>query len=302
MIAALALVVTSTLASGAAAVEEAWCVRARALLDDAPTSGDAALARFDQAAAELFAPSPAVVARARAVIDEEADFTQAFAVLSTVAAEACAAHIAVDAPASAAQVSELLASDPRFAGVRRGDDLLDRLRHRFFLWLSQLLETEGMQRFAGGTRTVFFVALAAVALFLSVRVALRLRRRDAEPDASAARIEAARAQAFAMLRAQAAASLARQDARGALLAGERALLARVGEHDARAVRPARTHREIVAELAPPIAQAVAPALGAFDVALFAKDATVDEAARFLGMVDEAAARVTAAASPPARPA
>lgn len=302
MIAALALVMTTTLASGAAAVEEAWCARGRALLDGAPTSGDAALARFDQAAAELFAPGSAVVARARSVFGEDADFTQAFAVLSAATAEACAARSDVDPAVSAARVSELMANDARFAGVRRGDDLLDRLRHRFFMWLSRLLETEGMQRFAGGTRTVFFAALAAVALFFSVRVALRLRRRDVEPGASAARIEAARAQAFALLRAQAAASLERRDARGALLAGERALLARVGEHDARAVRPARTHREIVADLSPAIAQAVAPALGAFDVALFARDATVDDAARFLGLVDEAAARVSAAASMPARPA
>ncbi|OGQ18774.1 MAG: hypothetical protein A2138_27670 [Deltaproteobacteria bacterium RBG_16_71_12] len=193
---------------------------------------------------------------------------------------------------------ELIARDARFAGVRRGDDLFDRLRHTLFLWLTKLLETEGMQRFAGGTRTIFFAALVVVALVLALRVALRLRRRAARGVSPPASLEATRVEAFTALRAAAEARLRGQDARGALLLGARALLVRVGELDARAARAARTHREVLAGLAPPVASAVAPALGAFERALFADEATVAQAGRFLALVDDAAARVAAAPSAP----
>ena len=64
---------------------------------------------------------------------------------------------------------------------------------------------------------------------------------------------------------------------------------------------ARTHREIVTDLAPPIARLVAPALGAFDTAIFAKDATLEDATRFLALVDDAAAQVPATAGALVRP-
>ena len=283
-------------AGGPADVDAAWCTRAHQLMVDAPSTGPTALARFDEASAALLEPGSPVAARARAVVGAEGDFGAAFSVLAAVVDEACAPRSDADAAAVSAQVRELIAQDARFAGVRRGDDVLDRLRHKLFLWLSQLFESEGMQRFAGSTRTIFFAALAAAALALAVRVARRLRRRSAASASSPSPVEAARAEAFATLRSQAAACLAQGDARGALLAGARALLVRVGERDPRAVRAARTHREILAGLARPVATAVAPALGAFERALFANAGTVDDATRFLALVDDAAARITALAA------
>ena len=280
--------------AAAPAADRAWCERAREQIGGAPAQGEAALTRFEAVAGELFPAGAPVVARARAIIGDEGDFGAAFTVLATAADEACAPQSAADATASAARVKALVASDPRFAGVRRGDDWLDRLRHRVFLWLGRLFESEGMQRFAGGTRVIFFVGLGAVAVALAVRVVRRLRRRHPEPGADEARLEAARAEAFAAMRAQAAASLKRGDARGALLAGERALRARIGEQERDAVRAARTHRELLTALTPPLARVVAPALRAFDLALFSRNATVEDAAGFLKLVDDAEAGVRAA--------
>lgn len=290
----MSVVVVLLALAAAPGADDAWCARARGGIVGAPATGEAALTRFEAVVGELFPTGSPVVARARAVIGDEGDFGAAFAVLATAADEACAPLDAADATAAAARVKDLVASDPRFAGVRRGDDWLDRLRHRFFLWLGRLFESEGMQRFAGSTRVIFFVGLGAVALALAVRVVRRLRRREPDTLAAQAHLEAARAEAFAVLRAQAGACLSRADARGALLAGERALRARIGEREGHAVRAARTHREILAELTPPLAQAVAPALRAFDLALFSRDATVDDAAGFLKLVDDAEAGVRAA--------
>lgn len=278
-------------------ISAAWCARAEQLIVDAPVTGPTALARFDESGA-LFEPGSPVTARARAVVGADGDFGAALSVLAAAAAEACAPTSDVDGAAAAASVRELIARDARFAGVRRGDDLLDRLRHKLFLWLTQLFETEGMQRFAGGTRTLFFAALVVVALVVALRVALRLRRRAATPASPSSSVEAARAEAFSALRADAEERLRRQDARGALMVGARALLVRVGEQDARAARAARTHREVLAGLAPPVASAVAPALGAFERALFAEEATVAQAGRFLALVDDAAAHVGALPAPP----
>lgn len=60
------------------------------------------------------------------------------------------------------------------------------------------------------------------------------------------------------------------------------------------MRAARTHREILTELTPPLARVVAPALRAFDLALFSRNATVEDAAGFLKLVDDAEAGVRAA--------
>ncbi|MCC7074115.1 MAG: hypothetical protein IT383_22590 [Deltaproteobacteria bacterium] len=283
----------------AAPLDEAWCARAEQLLADVPTDGAAQAARFDEAAA-LFEPASPVVARARVVIGSDGDERVAFAVLVAAAAESCAPVAEGDAATTAAALKSAVDGDARFAGVRRGDDLFDRLRHKLFLWLASFLETEGMQRFAGSTRTLFFMGLAIVAALLGVRVALRLQRRRAAGSATPIAIEAARIEAFEALRADAGARLRVGDARGALLAGARALLVRVGEREAHATRAASTHREVLAALAPAVATAVAPALAAFERAVFAGEATHEHATAFLALVDDAAARLGAPPSPGAR--
>ncbi|MBI1946948.1 MAG: hypothetical protein HYS27_14725 [Deltaproteobacteria bacterium] len=288
-----------TIAPEAAPVEQDWCVRAHALIADAPSVGPTALTRFTEASTALFEAGSPVAARARAVVGADGDFGAAFSVLAAAAAEACAPGSDDDAALAAASVRELIARDARFAGVRRGDDLLDRLRHKVFLWLSQLLETEGMQRFAGSTRSVFFAALLVVAALLALRVVRRLRRRAALAMPAPGVNDPKRLEAFAALRAEAEQRLRERDARGALLVGARALLVRVGEQDASATRAARTHREVLAGLAPPVADAVAPALGAFERALFAEEATLERAGRFLALVDAAALSVGASTAGPA---
>ena len=281
------LSVLATALVAAAPVDDAWCARAERVLAAVPAAGAEVAARFDETTA-LFEPTSPVVARARALVGPDDDYLAAFAVLATAAGESCGPVVEDDAARTAALLKDAVGADPRFAGVRRGDDLFDRLRHKVFMWLASLLETEGMQRFAGSTRTVFFTALAVVALVLAVRVMRRMRKRGRARASTLLTVDAARREAFAALRAVAGERLRVGDARGALLTGARALLVRVGERDERATRAAFTHREILATLAPAVTTVVTPALVAFERALFAGEATLDDATGFLALVDEAA--------------
>lgn len=281
------------------AAPPAWCARATELAATAPDAADAP-ARLEEAAGLLPVEATTVLAQVRNLAGEEGTLERSFAVLRLAVDDSCAgAPSGVDAASLAAGVRALIAADERFGGVRKGDDVIDRFLHKVWLALARLLESEGMRRYAGSARVIYFLVLLGVFSFIGARVVAALwrsRTRQDEQVAPAA-AEALRRKAFAAWRADAAQALARGDARAALRAGQAALLARVGELVAGAVTPARTHREIVARLDARVAEVVSPALLVFDAAYFGKDAGLDDAARFLAEIDGAEARLPAMRAP-----
>ena len=191
---------------------------------------------------------------------------------------------------------EQLATDPRFVGLRHDDDLSDQLLDRIGAWLERLLESDAMVAFSEQTRTIYLTGLAVVAVIVAWRI--RRRRRPVHADADdivAGRRDVARARAFQALRDEGAA-LVQSDPRAALLRLRQALLARLGEVDVDAARPARTASEIIARLAATSATTsttVTPALRLFDERFYGGDVDVEAATILLGLVDDAAAVLAA---------
>jgi hypothetical protein len=283
----------------------AFCARAEALAQT-PPEAPGALAALEEALLLLPSTAAPVVGRARSLAGAEGSLASSFAVLRLAVEDGCAAR-AGDPAALAATADELMKGDPRFGGVREGDDFVDRLKHKLALFLARLFESEGMQQFSSSARVGFLVVLAVVAGVAAARVLVALRRdRAAAQTRTAAATEVTRRRAFSSWRQEAAAALAAGEARAALRAGQSALLARLGELDdesaRRAVSPARTHREILARLDAAAAAIVAPPLRLFDACFFGKDASVDDAARFLAEVDAAERLIRARAeTPPGAP-
>ncbi|MBM4279624.1 MAG: DUF4129 domain-containing protein [Deltaproteobacteria bacterium] len=245
----------------------------------------------------LAALPPAVAQRARDDQGRDGRRGAAFDAARTAVHFACAASGVADARAD---IRRLLA-DPRFAGVRADEDALDRLLDRLWRFLEELLESEVMQSFAHNTRTLYLAALATVAAVVGVRLARRQRRAGSSAGrVDVVRVERERARAFDSWRTEALQTLEVDPRRAALLL-RAALLARVGEVDAEAVRPSRTSSEILARLRPRVAPAVAPAiataLALFDALFYGGDVDGAATRRLLAAVDDAVTRIDGAARP-----
>ncbi len=283
--------VAASPAAGSSPAEAApWCARAEALAAE----GADDMHKLDEVLALLPADAAPVTARARELAGDEGSLGRSWEVVGGALRDGCAPRPREGDPA--AEVAGIMARDPRFGGVRTGDDLIDRIEHRVQAWLASLFESAGLRAYATSARLVYLSLLAVVVLLVAVRLARNFRR--TKKARAAARTAAAvireRTRAFAAWREQAQRALDGGDARGALRAGEAALLARVGELDARAVTPARTHREILRRLRADVADTVRPALASFDAMFFGKPAALDDAFAFLRSVDDAARRLAAA--------
>lgn len=309
----IALALAVLVAAQANVDAAAWCQRAMPLATAPDVDGADANEAFEALALAMPREATAVVARARELAGE-AGLVRSMAVLRFAVLDTCAGsntRAASEAnDALAAQAAALMANDPRFSGVRKGDGTFDRLFHKAYLWFVALFESEAMQKYAGGSRVVFLSLIALGALALIV-ITLRKRRAAAKAPPrggdNAERNESARKEAYASLRAQADALLARGDARASLRAGDAALLARVGELDdvvreraaihERVVTAARTHREIAARLPAHVREVVRAPFATFDALFFGQPSIdVDDARAFLAAVDAAEARLVAARS------
>lgn len=285
-----------------------WCARALSADSARAPSAPAASAAFDALALALPKDAP-VLARARDLARE--DVVAATSMLRFAIDDACAPIPMPSAQELAARTGEIM-KDARFTGVRKGDGAFDRFVHKIWLAIVSLLESQGMQQYAGSARVIFLSVLAVVASLLSLlvgRALLRQRRADVAQRVgdrpAELGMEAHRQRAYAALRADATRLLAAGQARAALRAGDAALLARVGAlDDARAsaaVTPARTHREIVAKLPGPIADVVRPPFVSFDALFFGRSSLAIEDARvFLAEVDAAEQRLPNSNTPGSR--
>lgn len=300
-----------------------WCNTALPLASAPEPAAGTESDAFDAMALALPREATPVVARARELAGEEG-LARSVSVLRHAIFDACLTGIAgdenapaVDAAQAAAQAAALM-NDPRFAGVRKGDGAIDRLLHQVYMFFISLIESEGMQKYAGGSRVVFLslIALGAIALTISTLRRRRLESQQASASSSegGARAEAQRKEAYAELRAQADALLARGDARASLRVADAALLARVGELDERthahagakarerAVTEARTHREIIARLPQGVGDVVREPFAQFDALFFGRERiAVDDARAFLASVDAAEARLRAPGAAPVAP-
>jgi hypothetical protein len=283
-----------------AAAPPPWCTRA-AEIAHAPRDGvadPAFVTRLDEGLALVGATAPQVASVVRGLAGADGGVELAFEALTLAVDDACPAGAPiVDARAAQEQVAGILKNDPRFGGgVRDGDDIVDRIREKIGRWLVTLFESEGMQKYAGNVRVLYFVALLAGIGFIASRVVRALRRSVAvDDDRARAVVEGRRRKAFESWRAEAEAALTAGDARGAFFAGRNALLARLGELDDKldgklvgaAAMPARTHREILARVPDDVAIALMPPLRSFDVNVYAREAEVGDARVFLTEVDAA---------------
>lgn len=225
-----------------------WCTEALAALDkDDRPHGEEAWPRYESLEA-LFPPEQSsTVVRARGLVTEEGDFGEAYRTLRAAATAACW-PVSVAEIEARSEVTRIL-QDPVFQGVREEPDFVDELIARVQDWLTELFESEGMQRYAESTRFVFLALLVVAALLVAYRL-FRVRR-DAQAGGAASSpvaVEIARRQTAASLLVEAHRHLEDGALRGAVHAGFLALLARLGELDEGAVHPARTNREILADL------------------------------------------------------
>lgn len=289
-LAALPLLVVET---GAA---PAWCDEARALLEAAPSSGDEAWPRYLAVAEKLPREADAVLEDARRRAGEAGGMQGAFLALSLALDDGCRElPVATAGAGAAAQVQDILARDERFRGARAERSVVDEWMARLASWLEQVFESQLMRSYAGASRAVYLTGLALFVAFVAVRLwRARVKGRGERATTErAAQIERERRLAFAEHRREADLLLDEGDLRGALRAGQLALLARIGEVDERAVTPARTNREVLRRLEEPRRLVVEPPLARFEQAFYGGEelapafvvgflAEVDRAARALG--------------------
>ncbi len=278
-----------------AASAPAWCAPAQARLAAlADVNVDADASHVDDLDALLAALPPAIGARARDDQGRSGRRSAAVDAAATAVAFACRVDRSAVVTGDPRAEARALLSDPRFSGTRADEDVFDRVLDRVWRWLEVLLASDGMKVFADNTRTIYLTALFVVTLVVGVRLTRNARRTQAlRAEAPDARVERERARAFSAWRAEAEGALA-LDPRRALLLARTALLARVGEVDALAVRPSRTSREVLAALTPAVAACVAPALQRFDAAFFGGSVDADAARALLAAVDDAAVALAAA--------
>ncbi len=269
---ALGVVVVTVAAAGPAAAElPAFCDEARALLAGAPAAGDEAWPRYLAVAEKLPRESDAVIEDARRRAGESGTLAATFAALAAALDDGCRAPVLIQSPAAAAaEVRALLEADERFAGEREELGLIDEWKARFAAWLEELFESELMRRYAGASRAVYLTALALFVLFVALRFWRARVRGRAREDAAAdeARVERERQRAFSEWLHEARAAFDEGDLRGALRAGQLALLARIGEVEEGAVTPARTNREVLRRLDEATRDVVAPCLSSFERAFY----------------------------------
>jgi hypothetical protein len=274
------------LALSVGAAPPGWCEGARArllALDGIDVEHDAG--HVTDVESLLATLPPMLAARAREDQGRGGRRGAAVDAATTAIRFACDVDTVADARADAARVLR----DARFRGARSDEDVVDRVLDRLWRWIEATLASEGMQVFADHTRTIYLATLVVVAAFVAIRLARNARRAQALSGRTPAlHVERERARAFAAWRSEAQRML-EEDPRRAVLLARAALLARVGEVDVDAVRPARTSREVLSRLAPDLAAAAGPPLHSFDALFFGGPVDVDAARALLAAVDAAVA-------------
>jgi hypothetical protein len=270
VITAVVVALASTLSSTSA---PAFCAEARALVapEAALNANDAvrALARA------LEVQAPRVVEQANRVAAAHGDLASALPVYAHAVRVLCDDSPRPDAAAARAAASEIL-DDDVFHGTRAKSDILDLIIARGRAWLLALLESAGMQRYAGFSRGLYLVVVCTGAVLLALRV-LRERRRRVRLLAEDENRAPAQHRALRTARAlldDAERARARGALTDALAFGEAALLAVLPASDDARGRT-RTHGEILRALPDDDARAVAPVLSLLSHALFAGRATAN---------------------------
>jgi hypothetical protein len=278
--ASLALSVASLL--GAALADTSCDALGAALAEPVEVEDSARVAQLERAIGALPHDAQPIAGQLRSLLGKEGGLKETSDALAAVLRDGCA-PLSAHAGAPGAEVAALVARDPRFGGIRVGDDVIDRLLDRMWRWFSGFLESEGMRRYAGSARVVYLAALGGGVLFVLSRLVRAWRRSERVAEAARqdarARVDIARKRAAEELLTDAERELARDPHRAAALTVA-ALLARVGEHVPGAVTPARTSREVLARLDSKRAQVIAPPLQLFDVVYFARP-TLETDARAL---------------------
>lgn len=293
MSAALPLLLVLSLSPGESAAERpAWCEEVAAFLEGAPATGDEAWPRYLAIASRLPAQAEPLLEEARRRAGTGGSLDETLRLLALALDDGCRTPALVTGPSAAEQVRDILARDERFEGKRPERSLADEWRARFAAWLTELFESELMRTYAGASRAIYLTALALFVAFVSLRLwRARVKERSSSSNAAeqGALLERERQLAFAEHRREAELCLEDGDLRGALRAGQLALLARIGEVDARALTPARTNREVLRSLDESRRAIVAPPLARFERAFYGGAALdVDFVRAFLSSIDAAA--------------
>ncbi len=216
---------------------------------------------------------------------EDGEPHRAVTVLRAAAVDGCRGP--APAPEAMRAEVEAILAEGGFERTREEPDLIDIWLERLQSWLFELLESEGMQRYAEGSRFIYLTALVLTGLWVARRLWLASRRRrvlaaEQEDDV----IERERLRGARDLLADAHAALG-GDPRRAVLLGFLALLARVGEHAPGAVAPALTNREILARLPSGWVETCRPLFARYEKAVYAEVLAAGEAPAFLAAVASA---------------
>ena len=279
----------------ASAEAPAWCLAAKAQLRSIDPGAPDAWERYRDVV-DAFPPEAAPLAEdARQRAGRAGSLAPAVAALGAALDDGCArgpSRAALDR--ARAEASAILEDGERFYGAREQEDLVDKALAWLGRWLKGVLESTAMRSYADTFRFVVLSLLGLLVLVVAARLWRARVREQARPAPSALVVERERLLAFAERRREADQRLAAGDLRGALRAGQMALLARLGEVDARAVTPARTNREILRHLDGAARDLAAPPLELFDRAFFGGRADPPFVERFLAAVDGAARALSGA--------
>lgn len=283
-----ALLALALLASSPESAGPAWCQSMQAALDELDTSTPKARDRLRVLADRLPERFQQAMFSAKIHLAEEGEPERAAAVLRMAAADGCRGK--GPAPDEARAEVEAILAEGGFDRARAEPDIIDVWLERLQTWLFELLESEGMQRYAEGSRFVYLTGLVLTALWITRRLILAgRRRRELAAEVPEDVVERERLRGARDLLADARAALA-DDPRRAVLLGFLALLARVGEHEPGAVAPALTNREILSQLPSAWTDVCRPLFARYERAVY-KDALAEgDAQPFLDAVGAAVER------------
>lgn len=274
---------------GVPAVADDGCAPAHQALRALSTDDADAYPKYLEAIEHLPDDAAPLRARARARAGVDGDMSSAIQMMQVALADGCrqVSSTKTDPLALREELAQIQSDPALFAGRRAAPDLIDRVSEWLGRWLRTLLESTAMQKYAEVSRGLFLGVFLLIVIAMSWRLwRERIARQPTDTAvATSLQIERERVRHFRAWRDEAEGHLQAGRLRAALLSGERALLARLGEMDRDAVTPARTHREILLACSPGRANALAGPFQLFDVLVFGDRATPEEVTRFLNSVD-----------------
>ena len=184
------------------------------------------------------------------------------------AAEACTAAPTADAAAVQARLAAIFAADPRLAATRTDENMFAGWRVKLFAWLQNMLESAGMQRYAGGARFVYLALVLVGASALALRLVRRRRLHQRERAAAAQpTISLSNAVDAAGWERHAATAIQAEDLRRAVACIDAALRSRLASPVSNLV--GSTTRELVGAASPMLRERMLPVLTAVEGVCFA---------------------------------